>query len=111
MPRGGEPDARAFYVELVGLTEVAKPDALAGRGGVWFRSEALELHPGVEEPFSPARKAHSGIAVADASIFEALANRLVAAGHEVRPDALFPGHRRFYVDDCFGNRLEFLVRR
>jgi len=26
----------------------------------------------------------------------------------VRPDGLFPGHRRFYADDPFGNRLEFL---
>jgi hypothetical protein len=34
--------------------------------------------------------------------------RLVDAGVEVRPDELFPGFRRFYVNDCFGNRLEFL---
>lgn len=30
-------------------------------------------------------------------------------GVEVRPDEDFPGFRRFYVDDCFGNRLEFLT--
>jgi hypothetical protein len=33
---------------------------------------------------------------------------LAAAGIDVRPDDLFPGFQRFYVDDCFGNRLEFL---
>ena len=39
-----------------------------------------------------------------------LAARLADAGLEVRPDTLFPGHRRFYTDDPFGNRLEFLTR-
>ncbi len=39
---------------------------------------------------------------------EAMAARLRAAGAAVRPDAELPGYRRFYADDCFGNRLEFL---
>ena len=47
------------------MTEVAKPAALAARGGAWFRSGALELHLGVEDDFRPARKAHPGMLVAD----------------------------------------------
>ena len=36
-PRGSEEQARAFYGGTLGMAEVAKPAALAGRGGVWFQ--------------------------------------------------------------------------
>jgi catechol 2,3-dioxygenase-like lactoylglutathione lyase family enzyme len=107
MPRGEEARARGFYADMLGLTEVTKPPELAARGGVWFRSGSLELHLGVEEPFAPARKAHPGILVDD---LDAVVARLVAGGVEVRPDDAFPGFRRVYADDPFGNRLEFLQR-
>jgi catechol 2,3-dioxygenase-like lactoylglutathione lyase family enzyme len=105
MPAGKEDAARAFYGDVLGLREVEKPSELARRGGAWFRGGDLEVHLGVEEPFAPARKAHPGIRVAD---LDAVQQRFAAAGIEVRPDGLFPGYRRFYADDCFGNRLEFL---
>ncbi len=57
-PPGGEDAARQFYGEALGIPEVAKPPALAGRGGCWFRGDGVEVHVGVEEPFSPALKAH-----------------------------------------------------
>jgi hypothetical protein len=60
---------------------------------------------GVEEPFVPAEKAHPGILTHD---LDAVQARFIAADVEVRPDDPFPGFRRSYVDDCFGNRLEFL---
>lgn len=104
-PPGTEPRMRAFYGGMLGLTEVAKPAALAARGGVWFRGPGIELHIGVEDGFRPARKAHPGILVRD---LDALAGRLRAAGHDVRADGLLPGFRRFYADDPAGNRLEFL---
>jgi catechol 2,3-dioxygenase-like lactoylglutathione lyase family enzyme len=105
MPAGAEAAARAFYAGVLGLAELAKPAALAGRGGVWFRAGALELHLGVEDGFRPARKAHPGILVED---LDGLAARLHAHGVQVHADATLPGYRRFYLDDCFGNRLEFL---
>lgn len=107
MPAGEEEAARAFYGGVLGLVELPKPPPLAARGGVWFGGSGLELHLGVEEPFHPARKAHPGIEVDDV---DALAARLEAAGVKVRVDHDFPGRRRFYADDCFGNRLEFLSR-
>lgn len=39
---------------------------------------------------------------------DALAARLTAAGAPVTGDPEFPGHRRLYSQDPFGNRLEFL---
>jgi hypothetical protein len=59
----------------------------------------------VEDPFAPARKAHPGVLVRD---LPSLATRLGTAGHAVIWDDDFPGHRRCYADDPFGNRLEFL---
>lgn len=105
LPTGGEHEARAFYVGVLGLTEMAKPAVLAARGGAWFAAGGVELHLGVEEPFAAAGKAHPGIEVRDLS---ALVARLAAAGIAVRPDDDLPGFRRVYLDDPFGNRLELL---
>ncbi|MEV5738967.1 VOC family protein [Microbispora rosea] len=105
IPAGAEDDCRAFYVDVLGMTEIGKPPVLAARGGLWVRAGALEIHLGVEEDFRPARKAHPGILVAG---LDDLAARLAAAGVEVSWDPHFPGHRRFYAHDNVGNRLEFL---
>jgi len=102
-PAGREPEARAFYGELLGLEELPKPEQLRARGGCWFRAGEQELHVGVEEPFTPARKAHPGLVVAG---LHDLAARLQAAGVEVTWDDAIPGAKRFYADDPFGNRLE-----
>ena len=106
-PRGCEAEARAFYGELLGLEELPKPEPLAARGGCWFRAGEQELHVGVEDPFTPARKAHPGLVVAD---LDALAAALGAHGIGVAYDDAIPGARRFYTADPFGNRLEFRQR-
>jgi extradiol dioxygenase family protein len=105
IPQGGEADARPFFGDALGMTEVDKPPVLAARGGCWFRGDGIEIHLGVDDGFRPARKAHPALLVDG---LDALAERLVAHGVEVRWDDEFPGHRRFYADDPFGNRLEFL---
>lgn len=105
IPTGAEPTARAYYGDLLGMTEVPKPAALAGRGGCWFSSEAAVLHLGVEEPFWPARKAHPAFLVDD---LDGLAASLAAAGHECSSGGgEIPGVRRCHTYDPFGNRLEF----
>lgn len=104
-PPGSEDRLRWFYGEVLGLAEVTKPPALAGRGGIWFRSPGVELHLGVEECLRPARKAHPGLLVRD---LPGLARRLQSYGVKVTWDGAFPGHRRCYVADPHGNRLELL---
>lgn len=114
-PPGGEAEARRFYADGLGLTEVAKPTALASRGGCWFRVEdesgqvAAEIHVGVEDPFVAARRAHPALVV-DAARLDALAARLRAQGHPVdeRERTTFPGHLRFHTADPHGNRVEIL---
>ena len=105
MPAGQEDRARTFYGDLLGLSEVPKPPALAKRGGVWFRTGSVHLHLGVEADFRPARKAHPALLVQG---LEGFAQRLRRAGLEVIEDERLPGHRRFFLSDPFGNRLEFL---
>lgn len=109
-PAGGEADARRFYGELLGLTEVEKPSALAGRGGVWFAlAGGAQLHVGVAQDFAPALKAHPGLRVADVASLEALAAGLADAGAPVTWDSELTGVRRFFTADPFGNRLELLA--
>jgi catechol 2,3-dioxygenase-like lactoylglutathione lyase family enzyme len=117
-PRGGEPEARRFYGEGLGLTEVDKPAGLAGRGGAWFRAYdeaggvAAELHVGVEEPFVPARKAHPALLLASVEALEETVARLGRLGYVVDHSEwnTFSGYRRVHGEDAHGNRVELLAR-
>ena len=104
-PPASEDALRDFYGRVLGLEELAKPPALAARGGCWFGGHGIELHFGVEQDFHPARKAHPGLLVRD---LDAWADRLRGADAPVLFDDGFPGMRRFYTEDPHGNRLEFL---
>ena len=105
IPKGSEDECRAFWGDLVGLREIPKPEALQARGGLWFALAGSELHLGVEEPFSPALKAHPGFRSTDIT---ALAARFETAGHDMVWDTTIKGRQRFFANDPFGNRLEFL---
>ena len=112
-PRGGEDDARRFYADALGLSEVEKPEPLRGRGGAWFRAYddqgavVAELHVGVEDPFTSARKAHPAFVVDDLDL---VVGRLEAGGHPVdrTEQATFPGYRRIHTADPAGNRVELV---
>lgn len=108
-PRGCERDARAFYRDLLGLSELTKPPALASRGGAWFAlgDGDQQLHVGVEQPFAAARRAHPALRVARGHL-DALASRLTQAGAPVRWDDAIPGTRRLFTDDPWGNRIELV---
>jgi catechol 2,3-dioxygenase-like lactoylglutathione lyase family enzyme len=105
IPPGGEDAARRFWVEALGLVEIAKPANLAARGGCWFEGPALRLHLGVERDFRPARKAHPALRVDG---LPALRDRLAAAGFPPVDDEPLEGFDRCYVDDPFGNRIELM---
>jgi hypothetical protein len=108
MPPGGETEARAFYAGLLGIPEIPKPPTLAARGGCWFESGAVKIHLGIEHDFRPARKAHPALVVEDLS---ALQRTLQSAGYAVRPGESVSGWNRLFVDDPFGNRIEFMERQ
>ncbi|GAC1388301.1 MAG: VOC family protein [Vulcanimicrobiaceae bacterium] len=107
MPVGGEAMARAFYVEVLGMVEEPKPDALAHHGGCWFKSGEIKIHLGVESTeFKPARKAHPGLVCED---FDALMAALQDAGVKISFNEALD-RRRAFVDDAFGNRIELLEK-
>jgi catechol 2,3-dioxygenase-like lactoylglutathione lyase family enzyme len=100
-----EEQARGFYGDLLGLTEIEKPDILKKNGGVWFSLGAGQLHVGIEAQFAPARKAHPAFLVSDLA---ALRAQLEAVGVPTSKAEPVPGVSRFYVNDPFGNRIELM---
>jgi catechol 2,3-dioxygenase-like lactoylglutathione lyase family enzyme len=100
-----EEQARAFYGGLLGLREIEKPEVLKPRGGVWFSLGAGQLHVGLEDDFTPARKAHPAFAVSD---LPAMRAALQAHSVPISEAEAVPGVSRFYVHDPFGNRIELL---
>ena len=108
MPAGEETRARAFYGGLLGLSESPKPPELAKRGGVWFQTENVTLHLGIETDFRPAQKAHPALLVDN---LEAFLQACQANG--VETDASQPpleGYKRAHVFDPFGNRIELMEK-
>ena len=105
MPAGGEAAARHFYADLLGIPEVPKPADLSKRGGAWFETANIRIHLGVEQNFTPARKAHPGLLVIELKV---LSFRLTNAGYEVTEAEPLEGYLHVYVNDPFGNRLELL---
>ena len=106
MPPGGEERARAYFGGLLGLAELEKPAVLAGRGGAWFGlPDGRQIHLGIEEPFRPNEKAHP---VCASGALDSLARRLEEGGYAVWWDGALAPRRRFYGEDPFGNRIEFI---
>jgi catechol 2,3-dioxygenase-like lactoylglutathione lyase family enzyme len=107
-PPDCEAAARHFFTDLLGFEELEKPKPLRARGGAWFALGDRQLHVGVDPDFRPARKAHAALRL-PASELDALAARLAASDFPVTWDDTLPGERRFYSEDPWGNRVEFLT--
>lgn len=106
VPAALEGAAKRFYGEVLGLEEIAKPEAARGRGGAWYACGAIQLHLSREERprGEAASRRHICVVVADLARAEAAC---AAAGLAIEPDDRpIPGWPRFYVRDPGGNRLE-----
>ena len=104
IPAGSEDRCRPFWLSL-GFVETPKPEGLAGRGGLWLRHGPVELHLGVDPAFTPATKAHPGLAVPD---LDPLVTALRDQKAPVLWDDAIANRRRFFTSDPVGNRIEFL---
>ncbi len=108
MPEGKENEARKYFGTLLGLSEIEKPPNLAQRGGLWFAlPDGRELHLGVEEPFSPNKKAHPAFITDN---LDGLASELSDAEYPIERDEELAPLRRFYSEDVFGNRIEYRAK-
>lgn len=106
IPPNGEERARDFYCRQLGLPEIAKPEVLAGRGGLWLEVAGFEVHLGVEQdPPGSMSKAHIAYEVDN---LEAWRARLNSAGVDFLEDTPLPKWNRIKVRDPFGNLIELL---
>ena len=105
IPSGGEAQGRSFYGDLLGLTEIDKPEAMVARGGCWFAGDRIIVHLGVQTDFVPAVKAHPAFLVTDLVAFQ---QKLKDHGVAIIFDDALPHVPRFHIVDPFGNRLEFI---
>jgi catechol 2,3-dioxygenase-like lactoylglutathione lyase family enzyme len=105
---GQEEALRSFYSGLLGLAEKKVPDALAGRGFVWFQAGGVdgELHFVPDLPAEPAAARHFCLAVEELA---PLRERLEAAGAWTRDSTPIPGRPRFFTRDPAGNLVELTV--
>ena len=108
IPDGAETDARAFYCAFLGLEEIAKPEALQGRGGFWMQLGEFQIHVGTEADFDRAQtKAHIAYEVEN---LDAWREKLETRGVKILEGIKIPNYRRFEFRDPFGNRVEFLEK-
>ncbi|MEF2247650.1 VOC family protein [Paenibacillus sp. IITD108] len=106
-PEGCETAARHFYNGLLGWPEIPKPEALKKRGGVWFQCGTHQVHIGIQKQFVPATKAHPAFQVKN---LDELRSHLIQKNIQVIDDEarMLEVVKRFYINDPFGNRIEFL---
>jgi catechol 2,3-dioxygenase-like lactoylglutathione lyase family enzyme len=105
--RPGETDQlAAFYTEVLGLHQVAKPTEGVTAGGAWFDiNDANQLHISERVDAVMHEDMHFGLVVDD---FDAVLARLAAAGAPWNPQADLFGGRRGSTRDPLGNRIELL---
>ncbi len=106
VPKGAEAAARAFYCGVLGLREIAKPESLAGRGGLWLAIGDQQIHIGTEDGFDRlTTKAHIAYEVDDVAYWR---DRLTHHGAVIGDSVPIPGFERFETRDPFGNRIELI---
>ena len=110
IPAAVEDGARRFYRDVIGLTEMKRPQSLsdAGRKGMWFRIGGdQELHVFLNPDDAPAPGSqHPALIVDD---LDAMRSRLEGAGCKIEDAVPIDGRARYFARDPGGNRLEFLA--
>jgi len=104
-PPGSEAQTRAFYGDLLGLTEKPAPNSISDLEVIWFKiNEDAELHCFREEPHADPSARHFCLVVEDLS---AMRGKLTRAGYAPYDVETIPGRPRFFCRDPFGNIIEF----
>jgi catechol 2,3-dioxygenase-like lactoylglutathione lyase family enzyme len=106
IPKGKEDEAREFYCGVLQLLEIAKPESLKGRGGLWLQVGDQQLHVGTEDGVDRmATKAHIAYEVDDLGEWQ---KRIEQEGITIGDSVPIPGYIRFEIRDPFGNRVELI---
>ena len=97
-------EAKTFYSQVLGLTQIPRPDHLFSSAGYWFDIGDVQLHVGVE-PAQPRSNRHVALEVTDVRAARAYLENL---GIETVDEPVVPGWDRFAFFDPFGNRMELI---
>lgn len=98
--------AKDFYVGVLGMKEIEKPEVLEKNGGFWMRLGRMQIHVGLEAGVDRYKtKAHLAYQVDDLDLWRQKLQDLAIATF---PGESFWGCQRFECRDPFGNRLEFI---
>src|SRR4030095_12295624 len=106
IPTGKENEARNFYTGIIGLTEIAKPEALIANGGLWYQVAGIQLHIGTENNVTTSKR-HPAFEVSN---LEEARRHLIRKGVILKDEIQVPGQKRFSFFDPFGNRIELLEK-
>jgi catechol 2,3-dioxygenase-like lactoylglutathione lyase family enzyme len=103
VPKALEAQALTFYREILGLSEIPKPEELRARGGAWFQTGNLQMHVGLDPEASPRSKRHVCFLVRDLATARA---EIVSKGVAIEEESVAEGLARFFIRDPAGNRIE-----
>lgn len=101
IPEGATAAARAFYTDVLGLTEIAGGHP---HGAIWFAIADIQLHLR-EEPTTALSARHPAFEVAN---LDEAQQELAHKGVPITYSTDIDGRQRFFIRDPFGNRIEFL---
>ncbi len=108
IPFGEEENARRFYTDLLGLTEIEKPESLRSNGGLWYKIGDIELHLGAEDMGNYKSKRHPAFEIGNL-----VETRTYLENHNIttQDEKPIPNVSRFSFFDPYGNRIEFLEKK
>ena len=101
IPEQKTEEARAFYTEVLGLTEIPGQHPA---GAIWFEMADVQLHLR-EEAGANYSLRHPAFEIAD---LNGARQELAQKGVEITYSSDIEGRQRFFIRDPFGNRIEFL---
>jgi catechol 2,3-dioxygenase-like lactoylglutathione lyase family enzyme len=106
IPKGAEEEARKFYCEFLGLTEIEKPENRKKNGGFWIQAGEIQVHIGTEDGFDRTKtKAHVAYRVDDLNFWR---EKFQKKSIEIFESLPFPNAKAFEFRDPFGNRTELI---
>jgi len=106
IPMGKENEARKFYTDLIGLTEIPKPQSLMPSGGLWYQIADIQFHIGVESEINKSKR-HPAFEISN---LDEAKQYLEKRGVLIKDEIQIPGQNRFSFIDPFGNRIELLQK-
>lgn len=115
IPTGAEARAREFYCDILGLSEIDKPDALKSNalksnGGFWLQVDTtppMEIHISVEDGVNKSKR-QPAFEVND---IHAVRRYLESKHVKLKADTPIPNVTRFSLFDPWDNRIDLLQKR